>query len=443
MSAIGNIKDFITIKTKSRADNPLDQYHRMIKPRIYMVISLVFLGLWLTDKINCSNEEKYNAPGSYTSGTCVTRGFYIYQEMLDKFRYHSGFYGIPDDLTYDGVSINGELCSMKKKYNDPKSMCKPMKKIYFRYHIFLPWFIMCLAPISFLPYILYKFVAKELVSLRREIKCEDEKAVKGKPVRANFTETLYEEYFITEKDNKRDLLLIAGMFTVKIAYILCDLTEFIILHYTFDKKFIPYGHKWVQWTRLPHDKAYDLTYEHMLIPGEELIPSHGLCEFPQISRGGIHSMSDEYNKLACELSPHVVYQYGMLIIWFSIIIGICIGVIDVVLYVVHIASIARKKKGGSRKFSLMHQILSIREILLLDAAKKESLDMFKKLSIAVRDKRSGKSSSPHGFYALDPISHADGPKRRHTRSNGSGGSKEGSPTAVLMHTIAEEQQNMV
>ena len=76
----------------------------------YVLISL--------DSISISKEV--------VSTTCWIRGMYVYKELQSNTD-NVAYFGIPKNISIDGILSNGTVCVTQSKHSD----CKPMHKTFF------------------------------------------------------------------------------------------------------------------------------------------------------------------------------------------------------------------------------------------------------------------------------------------------------------------------
>ena len=73
---------------------------------------------------------------------------------------------------------------------------------------------------------------------------------------------------------------------------------------------------------------HNLKLRDVAKPGNVLMPAMGYCDVTEASRD-VRNTRVNFHKVLCEISPHVLYQYVLLVFWFMIMIGIVVSVIGV------------------------------------------------------------------------------------------------------------------
>ena len=81
-----------------------------------------------------------------------------------------GYYGIPKSLEFNGLykDSTDELCTVG---NSPD--CLPLTKTFYLQYQWFPFYIATVGFLYYLPYILFRFVNTDLISLKASIKAAD------------------------------------------------------------------------------------------------------------------------------------------------------------------------------------------------------------------------------------------------------------------------------
>lgn len=166
----GNIKSLLSVKIKARHDSYTDQVSRILVAKVFIVASLVMGVDWFHDTVNCVLPKNSDLKDDYIHSACWIQGFYIYP-ALGGLMQKSSHYGIPKDITVDGL-YNGtnSLCSVKDKYHYRTRHCVLMQKHYFAQYQWMPFFVASLSLFFYLPYIIFRAVNTDLISLRDDVK---------------------------------------------------------------------------------------------------------------------------------------------------------------------------------------------------------------------------------------------------------------------------------
>ena len=127
-------------------------------------------------------------------------------------------------------------------------------------------------------------------------------------------------------------LRVLGHLTVKIVYFLVNCSGFWFTDRILNYGYTDYGMRWIKWSRLNNTMAYRFNHpaNHRLTPkpGEFLLPSLGFCDVQERYKDRIESIDNKYRTI-CEISPHVLYQYVLLVLWFVFVLGIAVSLLGV------------------------------------------------------------------------------------------------------------------
>lgn len=170
----GNITALLSIKIKARHDDYTDQVSRIIVVKILIVSSLVMGVDFFHDTISClppiNNHKSHVIPPKFIQSACWIKGFYVYPDLPIQ---DSVYYGIPIALVTDGVSSRDHTpCSTKGVFLERKKRkthCAPLKKRYMRQYQWMPFFIASIALLFYMPYIVFRVVNTDMISLRANI----------------------------------------------------------------------------------------------------------------------------------------------------------------------------------------------------------------------------------------------------------------------------------
>lgn len=112
---------------------------------------------------------------------------------------------------------------------------------------------------------------------------------------------------------------------VKVVYLLVNCSGFWFTDKILNHRYTDYGLRWIAWSRLNNTRAYRFNHPDNLglvpKPGDYLLPSLGFCDVQEGYKDRIEALDNKY-KTICEISPHVLYQYVLLVLWFVFVLGI-------------------------------------------------------------------------------------------------------------------------
>merc|ERR1719427_2365346 len=121
------------------------------------------------------------------------------------------------------------------------------------------------------------------------------------------------------------------MVVIRILYLLANLIVFLGLDTILLGHFIPYGPNYVSATLMGNDlHEHNPKIRDVAKPGNVLIPAMGYCDVTEASRD-VRNTRVNYHKVLCEISPHVLYQYVLLVFWFLLVIGVVVSVFGVIM----------------------------------------------------------------------------------------------------------------
>merc|ERR1712183_1082529 len=116
---------------------------------------------------------------------------------------------------------------------------------------------------------------------------------------------------------------------IKAMYVLSSVAAFCATD------FLLFGIDYGNWVKLANDKRHAHTYHHQEVPkpGNVLLPPMGFCDIHGASSDNRNRYINTHRYL-CEISPHVLYQYMMLVLWFMLVMGIAISSIGFISHIV-------------------------------------------------------------------------------------------------------------
>lgn len=380
-----DIKGMLSISIKSRHDSHTDQYNRIFMVKLCLVCSLIMGISWFQDSINCIVPDSHNLGGGFVSSACWIQGVYVYKELREEVS-QVAYFGIPKDMDNDGIyaGIKGadpsaiHLCSTTKKLDGlapPTGYCKPMQKTFFLQYQWMPFFIASLAILFYVPYVAFRTVNNDLISLKNSIKADDADS-----------EKIAKHYFNSQTNPPRtNMLRIVFNILVKILYLVANLVALLGLDNLLNGEFVGYGNKWIKWSQLNNTMAYDyMGKRDFPKPGNLLLPPFGYCEVYQSAKDVLVTLGNKH-KFVCELSQNVLYQYCLIVIWFAIVFGIIISIIGLILLIVHYAigifGIKRRDPRGKQLF----KSLTFRQLEYLEFIRKKNVIIYGEVLEKLRD----------------------------------------------------------
>lgn len=320
-------------------------------------------------------------------------GFYIYRNMPMS-KGSMAYYGIPRNLDEDGVLPDGSLC---KSSATPK--CEPLEKLFYLQYQWFPFYIAIIGFLYYMPYILFRYVNTDLISLKTSIKAVE--------VDIDGIVKNYFNYQINPPMRMR--LRMLGNLFCKVCYLIVNVIAFVSTDSLLNGDFKRYGTEWINWSKQSNTKAYDYTSGRQRYkPGEIMLPTFGFCEVLELSKDVKHHLFNTH-KFVCEISQNVLYQYVLIVLWFLFILGMVISCIGLIVQLVdHLVTITCFLSQGSQA-KRVYQSLTLRECEYLEFIRKKNMPVYGKLIRKLKEDRLDRYQSnsgfnrPHDTATMDPM----------------------------------------
>lgn len=382
----GDVKKLFNFKYKVRNDSATDQYNRLLMVKALLVAAFLTGMNWYKDEIKCIVPKVNDGGvGGFVSQACWINGLYIYDELRDTKNF-DGYYGIPDELDKNGTYPSDHItCEASPK--DTK--CKPMKKLFYLQYQWFPFFLAIMAFLYYLPYIVFRYVNNDLASLKNDIKSQSPDI-----------DAIVKNYFNRcVNSSTRQMLKVVLNILIKILYLIVNICVFSFTDSVLNGDFKTYGSKWIDWSKLSNENAYNYINKREFIKaGEKLLPTFALCDVLEQGKDIKHTLTNEH-RFVCEISQHILYHYVLIALWFLIILGMvvsCVGIVIMILeYALRSLKFAREEEAARKVFST----LSIREGEYLDFVRKKNVPVYgsliRKLYLERFEDQSSKRSSIH------------------------------------------------
>jgi hypothetical protein len=287
-------------------------------------------------------------------------------------------------MDYDGIDDSGVLCSTVDRASDSINTCKPMEKQYYLQYQYMPFLTASFAMLFYLPYIVFKITNTDLISLKDSVK--DEKTT---------AEDIVSSYFNRGVNSKKRMRyrVVMNIF-VRILYLLANLIAFLGTNTLLNGDYIGYGKSMMNWASLRNYEAHDHSLKVRVTakPGNILLPTMGYCDVQEASRD-VRNTRINYHKLLCEISPHVLYQYVLLVFWFLLVVGIILSVFGIFSAICgHLINFFffMNAKDHSRA---LYKRLTVREIDYLEYIRRKNLTLYSGVLEKLRDSRLNASNN--------------------------------------------------
>ena len=282
------------------------------------------------------------------------------------------YYGIPNALEDDGKRSDGSLCIVGQDKD-----CTPMEKTFYLQYQWFPFYVAAIGFLFYLPYILFRYINTDLISLKGTIKTVEvdiESVVKN-----------YFNYQINPPLRMR-LRIIANI-AVKICYLLVNIIAFVVTDSLLNGDFRRYGSEWIAWSKGSNERAYDYTQSRQRIkPGEVLLPTFGICDVLELGKDVKHELLNKH-KFVCEISQNVLYQYVLMLLWFLYVFGMVVSCVGLIMQIVdHLITTACFLSQGSQA-KKVYQSLTLRECEYLEYVRKKNMPVYGKLIRKLKEER--------------------------------------------------------
>ncbi|XP_047132006.1 uncharacterized protein LOC124811021 [Hydra vulgaris] len=361
----GSIKSILSIKIKHRHDSYSDQISRIFVAKSFMVASLVIGVDWFRDNVFCTLPKNSIINEDFVHKACWIQGFYIYPQM-ENYADRSAYYGIPQYVEIDGIrKDNMDLCKTRKKLYELDKMCTPMEKYYFSHYQWMPFYMASLSTLFYLPYVLYRLINADIISLRQHLK--------NSKTEVN---DIVDNYFNRELNTKRKMRYrIFANILIKCAYVGINAFTFNLLNHILNHRYRDYGVNWLKWLQYNSSMALNYNLRKIPTPGNKMLPTFGYCDVHELAMDG-ESAIDNKNKVLCEISSNILYQYVLMVIWFVLILSITASIIGVFVYIlthlINIFYLVRSEKNS--KF--IYRFLTFRECEYLEFIRQRNLALY-------------------------------------------------------------------
>jgi len=147
------------------------------------------------------------------------------------------------------------------------------------------------------------------------------------------------------------------------------------------------------------------TFHFQSCLGNVLLPPMGFCEIHESARDVRQSFTNT-NKFVCEISPNILYQYVLIILWFLIVFSIIVSIFGLLINLVgHLVTVTcfLRHDNPSKK---IYQRLTFREVEYLEMIRRHNIPVFgeivRKLQILRTDCRTMQSFDAQ---EMDPLKH--------------------------------------
>jgi len=317
MDLIESVKQIFRGSKKQRQDSVFDQYSRVIMVQVCMV-SAVAMGMsWFSDKLNCIVPDTHSLSPGFVAEACWINGFYVFRE-IQNIPNELGYYGIPNDVKENGIYLaSGKQCAVM----DTDADCKPMEKTFFLQFQWYTFFMAALAIFYYAPYICYKLANHDIISLQKAAMNKDDEGIT--------------RYFFDHKMNTPRNMNVRVLVNVlvRVMYVVAYGISFFLINKSLYGNFTSYGKRWIDWTMLTNEDMYDyMTDRTVTKPGEVMLPSFGLCEVREGGMDQRHSIANKH-VFVCEYSPHILYHYVLILVFFLMAIGIGMSLLGLIMLV--------------------------------------------------------------------------------------------------------------
>lgn len=372
-----SIKDIVSINIKERHDDHSDQFSRIFIVKMLVMSALITSMDFFNDSMSCILPEDTKMDASFAHSVCWIQGFYVYDELFHRLK-ESSSYGMPKDIEIDGITSQGKLCRRLTKldlYPTPNPDCHPLTKVYFNQYQYMPFYIASLAVLYYVPYIIFRVTNTDMINLSTEITADTE----GEKLAYNVANSYFNYGNNGGVFGLRARVI--GTSLVKVLYVFINFCGFVLTDTLLNNRFCSYGIEWIQWSKLNNTLAHD--YNELRgypKPGNHLLPSMGFCD---IHEAGVdkRQVFTNRHRVICEISPHILYQYVLIVLWFVLVTGIIISVTGCALYLINVltltADVTVMRGCQMIDFQTGFNRLTVREIQYMKFIRKKNSALYK------------------------------------------------------------------
>lgn len=369
-----DLKKMLTVKLKPRQDPYCDQFSRIIMVKVLMVTATITGLSWLKDKVTCIVPKNHDTTSGFVSKACWINGMYVYRDLTPE--QSSYYYGIPADISHDGINEYGTMCSTRGPGQNVNQFCTGLEKTFFLQYQWFPMGVVILTFLYYMPYLIFKFVNTDIEVLKA--------LVKGKKQEDVDYDAVVGQFFKGKGGGNRALWRILANILVKILYVAVNVIGLLVIDAALNGEFLTYGASWVRWLGLPGDEMHEYTHRTSPKAGNHLLPGFALCQVRSEAQDIKTSYSNVHTYI-CELSQHVLYQYMLIVLWFMHVIGIIISVLGLLKHMFKVIWNDCVPSFEGEDITNLYASLSIRERELMDYIRLKSIPIFGELMKRIAD----------------------------------------------------------
>uniref|UniRef100_A0A7M5XBA1 Innexin n=1 Tax=Clytia hemisphaerica TaxID=252671 RepID=A0A7M5XBA1_9CNID len=376
MVVVRSLKDILALKIKARHDSPCDQFSRLFMTKMFLIAAVIMGFDYFSDRISCIHPKKTDLTKEFIHAACWISGFYVYKEMRDRPR-ESGYYGIPYKIDHDGIDTQTQQLCLTNNVKVFRPECQSMTRIYYLQYQWMPFYIGALGVLYYLPYILFRIINVDLISLKSVLKSVTSDA-----------DHIVRNYFNYKINSisKLRMRVVLNLF-VKCLYIVVNLFGFYFTDYLLHGNYRSYGTEYVRWARSDSARSHlPIKFRKGPKPGNHLLPTMGYCEVEEASKDQLTVHHNSYVFL-CEISTNILYQYVLVVLWFLFIISICISIIGLLSALFgHLFKLTCYSRSSPKK--TIYRVITLREAEYLNFIKTKNMVMYGEVLRKLKQQRS-------------------------------------------------------
>ena len=193
-------------------------------------------------------------------------------------------------------------------------------------------------------------------------------------------------------------IVIPANVVIKLLYVFVNIGGFWFTDKILNYRYRNYVSEWIKWSQLNNTMAYRFGDRGNVYlspkPGDYLLPSLGFCDVVESYHDNLDVHSNKY-KTICEISPHILYQYVLLVMWFVLVSGIMVSMVGFLyeLFNLLVLNVKLLVKGERRKQSACEYVggdcehLTFRELQYMKYIRKKNDIMYSEIcNLLRRDK---------------------------------------------------------
>ena len=186
---------------------------------------------------------------------------------------------------------------------------------------------------------------------------------------------------------------------IKCLYIGANLAGFYFTDYLLLGNYLEYGASYIHWSSNNSTIAHNIKMRDYPKAGNKLLPSMGYCLIAEAHLDKRQSHHNEF-KFVCEISPNILYQYVLMVLWFMFIISIGVSILGLVANVTgHMSTLLCFSSAWAKRLpkTQMVKVMTLREAEYLTYIRKKNLVVYGEVLRKLKQQRADMRKISEGF----------------------------------------------